>query len=860
MSIPSGTRMGSYEIIASIGAGGMGEVYRARDIRLDRIVAIKLIRRDMSLHPEALRRFEREARLISSLTHPHICTLYDVGNEQGVEYLVMEYLQGETLAECILREGALEIKMALGIAIDIAEALDKAHRHGVIHRDLKPGNIMLSDNGTKLLDFGLAKSAEAVVTSSGDAAMAPTSDGYHSEAGLMLGTHFYMSPEQARGRAADERSDIWSLGVVLYQMLTGELPFDGPSRSDVIAQILLGQVPTLPLHGKGVPERVGEMLMKALAKPPDERYQTARDLLLDLKQFRQRLEARSELERMGGAASGTGLAVLDSDWSRADSSSSPPSSMTSSLEAMASPGGIGPESVRWIWLALLMACGGVLALLVNVWLGSAVVLAAIGLAVYPLVVRNDSIAVMPFTYSTADSALLRQVDKEYLAEGITESIINTLSQFSDLKVISRSSVYRYKHLQSDTQRMARELGVRNLLVGRIMQRGTALVISVELEDALRQEHLWGEQYERDIADLVRIPPDISGEVCRKLRPRWAKAEMAAQYPRNSAAYQAYLKGRFFWNKRTADDLHRAIQHFEEAISLEPQYSLAYAGVADCYLVLSVFGSSPGPKEAYSRARVAAEKALEYNPELAEAHVSMAVIKAGDDWDIQGAVKEFSHAIKSNPNYATAHQWYGEHLVCLRRDAVAVAEMKRAVELDPISTVTRTAYAMVLLQAGRSQEAADEAKKSAEMDRNFYLPHRVLRDAYIELGDWQRAIEEHGVATVLAGESADASGDRTQQLRHALEKDGVAGYWRARLQAAEERTASELPYDLAEAAPYWRACLHARVGDFDKALEALQRAVVERDYGVLYVRTQPAFRPIENDPRFIGILRQVGLIS
>ncbi len=249
MTIPSGTRMGSYEIIASIGSGGMGEVYRARDTRLNRVVAIKLIRRDMSLHPEALRRFEREARLVSSLTHPHICTLYDVGNEQGLEYLVMEYLQGETLAECLLRETSLELKTALGIAIDVAEALDKAHRHGVIHRDLKPGNVMLSDNGTKLLDFGLAKSAETVEERS-DPTMAPTSVGYHSETGMVLGTHFYMAPEQARGKPADERSDIWSLGVVLYQMLTGQLPFDGPSRSDVLAQILLGPVPMQPLTAR----------------------------------------------------------------------------------------------------------------------------------------------------------------------------------------------------------------------------------------------------------------------------------------------------------------------------------------------------------------------------------------------------------------------------------------------------------------------------------------------------------------------------------------------------------------------------------------------------------------------------------
>ncbi len=843
--------MGAYEILASIGAGGMGEVYRARDTRLDRVVAIKLIRGDMSLQPEALRRFEREARLVSSLTHPHICTLYDVGREDGVEYLVMEYLQGETLAECLLREGGLALSTAIGIAIDVAEALDKAHRHGVIHRDLKPGNIMLSDNGTKLLDFGLAKSAE-VVTEPSNATSAPTTAGFRSEGGMILGTHFYMSPEQARGKPADERSDIWSLGVVLYQMLTGELPFDGPSRSDVIAQILLGNFSMLTLHRRSVPERVGEMLQRALAKAPEERYQMARDLLLDLKQFRQRLEARTELERMG---SGAGLAALDSDWTRADSAASP---LNPQISGPTSQARMDPIWVRWAVLAAItgIALG---AAVFHLWLVVAIAMVAGGITVYPLFSRTESIAVMPFTYSTADSALLRQVDKEYLAEGITESIINSLSHFGDLKVISRSSVYRYKHLPFDPSKLSRELGVRNLLVGRITQRGSSLVISVQLEDAQQQKHLWGEQYERDIADLVRIPADISAEVCHNLRARWAPGELRAdEYPRNSAAYQSYLKGRFFWNKRTAGDLRTAIGHFEEAIRLEPKYVLAHAGIADCYIVLSYFGSDPGVKECYAQGRFAAEKALEINPESAEARVSLAVIKAGDEWDIDGALVEFARAIKANPNYATAHQWYGEHLVCVRKDHLAIAEMKRAVELDPVSTITWTSCSMVMLQAGEIQEALHTAKAAAEMDRNFYFPHRVLRDIYIEMGDFPRAIEEHGVATVLAGEPADASAERTRKLQAGLSSGGPAGYWRARLEMAEIGSSVELPYDLADASPYWKARLQARLGEKAKALAFLETALETRDYGVLYLRTEPAFRTIANDDQFVNVMRRAGL--
>jgi eukaryotic-like serine/threonine-protein kinase len=816
----------------------MGEVYLAQDTKLERTVALKILPATFASDPHRLQRFLREAKAASSLNHPNILTIYEVAAGEPFPLIATEYIEGETLRRHLART-RMSILDSLDVAIQVASALSAAHAAGIIHRDIKPENVMLRPDGyVKVLDFGLAKVLEPEHAE--EATVGGTITQFSSEPGLVLGTARYMSPEQARGLDTDGRTDLWSLGVVLYEMVAGTVPFAGNVSTEIIASVLVKEPPPLARFSREVPEELERIVTKALAKNREERFQTARDFLLDLKGLKKRLETDTERIRRGEFSweSGSGMPGTDevtplssgdrvTPWSRESGTRLAPGS--SGLVARIK----GHKAVTVIVLA---------------------VIAVVIYAAYTRFVRNalnsiDSIAVLPFFNVEPDP------ETEYFSDGITESTINSLSQLPHLAVIAGSSVFRYKGEEVDPQTVGRKLSVQAVLTGRVIRRDNDLTINVELVDVRNNRHLWGERYNRKVSGILAVQSEIAGDICEKLRSTLTREEhdrVTRHYTENTEAYHLYLKGRFYWNKRTGEDVKKSIEYFEKAIAQDPGYALAYAGLADAYIALPVY-SDVQLNEALPKAKKAALKALEIDDTLAEAHTSLAGSIGQDDWYFKGAEKEFKRAIALNPNYATAHQWYAQFLSTMGRHAEAFDEIKQARELDPLSLIIQTSVGNTLLKARLYDQGIEQLEKAIEMDKNFYRAHLYLGNAFLQKGTYDRAIGEFKLASVLSGiESPKEAATRATLLKKAYETSGAKGYWSQQLNFLKEEMKTR------HVSPYRIASAYAWLGETDQSIEWLQKAFQERDINFLNLKIDPQFDRFRTDRRVVQLMRNVDL--
>ena len=618
--LEANTKLSHYRIVSKIGEGGMGEVYLAQDTKLDRKVALKILPADVAAHQDRMKRFVQEAKSASALNHPNIITIYEIEQIDSVNFIATEFIDGETLRQR-LKNGPLKLGEVLDVAAQIASALSAAHAAGIVHRDIKPENIMLRRDGiVKVLDFGLAKLTERVSPDSVDTE-APTS--LKTDPGTVLGTAAYMSPEQARGLEVDARTDIFSFGVLIYEMIAGRLPFEGSNTNEILASILSDKEPSpLARYAREVPAELERIVSKALRKNRDERYQTIKDLLLDLKSLKHRLQFEAELKRSAPTETRASKAAMNGDVRQAFTQAGKTSTdkFPAATRRYATPA-----------LALLLL----------------VTLTAIAYFYFRSSDKSiggrpeiSSIAILPFVNVNANA------DTEYLSDGIADSLINSLSQTSKLRVIARSSVFSYKGKEVDPQTIARELNVEGIVTGRITQRGDNLSISVELTDARDKSHVWGEQYNRPVSDLLAVQEEISREISNQLRLNLTGEEqkrLGKRYTENTEAYQLYLKGRYFADQYSEDGFKKAVDQFHLAIQKDSKYALAYAGLAETYWVASA--QFLQPREAMPKAREAALEALKIDDTLAEAHTSLAAVQAFYDYDIVSSEREFKRALE-----------------------------------------------------------------------------------------------------------------------------------------------------------------------------------------------------------------------
>ncbi|MEP6819910.1 MAG: protein kinase [bacterium] len=826
----AGERIGPYQIIRSLGAGGMGHVYLAQDERLNRPVAVKLLSDYHAAAEERIRRFRQEALATSALNHPNILTVYEIGSFEGKNFIATEFVAGLTLRTC-MQAGALPVASALENAMQIASALSAAHQAGITHRDIKPDNVMVRADGLiKVLDFGIAKYAQPDVAGTAQERMLKTAPG------TVVGTAAYMSPEQARGLTTDARTDIWSLGVILYEMVTARRPFKGDTTMDVMAAVLKREPPRFSVDGSVVPESLERIVFKALEKERQDRYQTAAELLADLKELKKKLESGAEqrepdLQPQSAALETVGPRSPTANSALPQRLSVDESTTTSSAEYI-----VG--RLKQHKLAVLVFAAFIIAAVAGAYF-------YFGRAHLNAI---ESIAVMPFVNESGNSEV------EYLSDGMTDTLINSLSQLPHLSVKARSSVFRYKGKEVDPQKVAAELSVQALLIGRVVQRGDDLTLYLSLVDAHNGNQIWGTQYDRKLSQLVSLQSEIAHDVSEKLHLRLTSTEQQRLTKRgteNTEAYQAYLKGRYYWDRGLAPGSEKSRDYYQQAIDLDPSYALAYSGLASHYSYFTANGLLP-PDETWPKAEAAANKALALDPTLAEPYAPLAAVKLNYYRDWPAAERYFRRAIELNPKFAEAYGHYAISLIRLGRNEEALAIGQRAVELEPLSLRVNQGWARILFYARQYDRAIDLFRKTLELDPNFPPAHEWLGYVYEQKGMQREAVTEWSRALSLSGASEQAS---------SLERTYATSSFEAAVRALGQQRLDKLNERMKRNAyvpAFEYVAAYTRLGDKEQALVWLDKAVQERNHFALDVKVNPLYDKLRDDPRFQDIVRRVGL--